>query len=261
MQNIFSKLVQGESEIIATAIHDGHDVRDDVQNQYIISSEERLREEDPYTGRWTDIAATSVIAKNSRFQVDLNRPREKAVYITPDDCWGLHVWKTKPTEETVEKSLAEYDLFYNTMHTVISKLVEKHKHIVILDLHTYNHMRDGADGPPADPKGNPEINVGTGIDNRPKWRNLVDRYIKDFHDFDFMGRHLDVRENIKFKGGHFSRWCHQNFPESCCVLSVEVKKIFMDEWTGKLNKPVFDEVHKVLHATTEGILEELQKLK
>ena len=261
MLDIFSKFVVGKSQVIATAIHDGHDTRTEVTNQFAISSADRLREEDPFTGLWTDIADTSVVCRNSRFQVDLNRPREKAVYIKPEDAWGLKVWQTTPTEESVKDSLAEYDYFYTTMHKIISDLIHKHKHIVILDLHTYNHMRDGSDGPPADPAGNPEINVGTDTTNRPKWRSLVDRYIDDFIKFNFMGRHLDVRENIKFKGGQFSKWCHQNFPDSCCVLSVEVKKIFMDEWTGKRDIPTFDAVHEALKATTIGIFEELQKLK
>jgi hypothetical protein len=41
-----------------------------------------------------------------------------------------------------------------------------------------------------------------------------------------------VRENIKFKGGYFSQWIHENYPENSCVIAIEVKKFFMDEWTG-----------------------------
>ena len=32
-------------------------------------------------------------ARRSRFEVDLNRPREEAVYRVPEDCWGLDVWR------------------------------------------------------------------------------------------------------------------------------------------------------------------------
>ena len=41
--------------------------------------------------------------------------------------------------------------------------------IVVFDLHTYNHRRNGPDGPPADPAGNPQVNIGTGTMNRDRW--------------------------------------------------------------------------------------------
>ena len=37
-----------------------------------------------------------IIVNRSRFEVDINRPRDKAVYITPEDAWGLHIWKNIP---------------------------------------------------------------------------------------------------------------------------------------------------------------------
>ena len=72
-----------------------------------LSDRDRLREEDPYTSCWVDIAETHIVALRSRFEVDLNRPRDKAVYVMPGDCWDLDIWKEKPSDEIIKKSLEE----------------------------------------------------------------------------------------------------------------------------------------------------------
>ena len=78
--------------------------------------------------------------------------------------------------------------------------------------------------------------------------------------FDFLGRHLDVRENVKFRGGQFSRWIHQTFPESGCALAIEFKKFFMDEWTGEPDKTQLEAIRQALQSTVPGILETLETL-
>jgi hypothetical protein len=130
---------------------------------------------------------------------------------------------------------------------------------VVFDLHTYNHRRDGSDGPPADPEQNPEVNLGTGTMDRDQWAGLVDRFMADLSAVDFMGRQLDVRENVKFRGGNFARWIHETFPESGCALSIEFKKCFMDEWTGQPYPNQLDAIQQALVATVPGVLDELAK--
>ena len=45
------------------------------------------------------------------------------------------------------------------------------------------------------------------------------------------GHRLDVRENVRFTGGHLSHWVADHYPTTACVLAVEFKKTFMDEWS------------------------------
>lgn len=247
--------------LVATAIHDGHQLRKEVSELMVLSEEDRLREEDPFTGKWTTIGNTQIIGTHSRFEVDLNRPREKAVYQKPADAWGLDVWKHTPSQEMVSRSLSEYDAFYKEAYQIFSKLEKQFGHFVVFDLHSYNHRREGPDGPQADPELNPEVNLGTGTMNREKWAPVVDRFITDLRNFDFNGRQLDVRENVKFKGGQFSNWTHQTFPDSACSLSIEFKKFFMDEWTGKPDVQQLEKIRLALKSTIPGVLEELEKMK
>jgi len=254
------EIAEGQEPLAATAIHHGHGLRDEVAECMALSDAERLREEDPYTGVWTTVVTTRLVARRSRFEVDLNRPREAAVYRSPEDAWGLRVWKREPTADLAERSLGEYDSFYAEAHRVFSEMQRRFGHFVVLDLHSYNHRRQGPDSPPADPAANPEVNVGTGTLDRERWAPLIDRFIGDLSAFGFLGRHLDVRENVRFRGGRFPRWIHENFPESACCLAVEVKKFFMDEWTGKVAAEEFEAVPRALEATLPGLLESLATL-
>jgi hypothetical protein len=136
---------------------------------------------------------------------------------------------------------------------------ERYGHFVVLDLHSYNHYRQGRRGMPADQEGNPEINIGTGTMRRELWASLIDRFIDDLRGFDYFGRHLDVRENVKFRGGQLSRYIHEHFPDSGCAIAVEVKKIFMDEWSGTVDGMQLKEIRGALSGTIPGIVDELKK--
>src|SRR5687768_7825373 len=82
-------ITPGDGPIVATAIHDGHELRSDLAALCALTSAERLREEDPFTAAWTTVAPTRVVVHRSRFEVDMNRPRAGSVYRTPEEAWGL----------------------------------------------------------------------------------------------------------------------------------------------------------------------------
>jgi N-formylglutamate amidohydrolase len=225
-----------------------------------LADAKRLREEDPFTAGWTSIAENRLVGSQSRFEVDLNRPREKAVYIHPEDAWGLHIWKEPPPAEVIERSLAVYDAFYEEAHRLFTEFERRFGHFVVFDLHTYNHRREGPDGPIADVQGNPEVNLGTGTMDRDRWTPVVERFLEGLSTFDFLGRQLDVRENVRFRGGQLARWTHKHFPGSGCVLAIEFKKFFMDEWTGIPDSAQLKAIPQGLQSTIPGVLEALREV-
>jgi N-formylglutamate amidohydrolase len=222
-----------------------------------LAGADRLREEDPFTAGWTSIAENRLVGSQSRFEVDLNRPREKAVYLHPEDAWGLHVWKEPPPPEVIEGSLAVYDAFYEEARRLFTELESRFGRFVAFDLHTYNHRREGPGGPIADVEGNPEVNLGTGTMDRNRWTPVVECFLKELSAFDFLGRQLDVRENVRFRGGQLARWTHAHFPGSGCVLAIEIKKFFMDEWTGIPDSAQLEAIKTGLRSTIPGVLEAL----
>lgn len=252
---------EGEGPLIATAIHAGHKVRRELLPVLALDETARSREEDPYTDYWVKAAPTWLVPTRSRFEVDLNRSRDEAVYKTPEVAWGLHVWKRPLDENAVSISLEEYDAFYAELGQLLSRMAGHHRHFVIWDLHAYNFRREGPNASPADPDLNPDINIGTGSLDRSRWGGLVDRFMHDLATFDFLGHHLDVRENVKFKGRQLAQWIHHHFPESACVLSIEFKKFYMDEWTGVGEIEQIQALRKALESTIPSLMEQLEKVQ
>jgi N-formylglutamate deformylase len=252
------RLQEGHGPVVAVAVHHGHDLRPEVARLIALDEAERLREEDPYTGGWTDIADTGMVVERSRFEVDMNRPRDLAVYLEPERAWGLRVWREPPPPDVLDRSLAQHDAFYHQVRDVLSRTEQAFGGFVVFDLHTYNHRREGPDRI-ADPAGNPDINVGTGTMPRERWAPLVDRLIADLREQDVLGERLDVRENVRFRGGFFPRWVHETFPRTGCALAIEVKKIFMDEYTGELDHARWAAIGQALKAMVPGVREELAR--
>lgn len=225
MNQSFFEIENLATPLIATAIHDGHFIREELRPFMLLNEQERAKEEDPYTAFMiTDLPVTKIKVSSSRFQLDLNRFIEKAIYEKPEDAWGLNVWESLPDAEKT-KLRSDYDNFYDSVKHLLDETINIHGYALILDVHTYNHRRDNA-FTEADIDGNPEINTGT-FYNNPKWKELCSDYTQFLTSQDF-----DARENIKFKGGAFAQWMINNYGDKICVLSVEFKKTFMDEWTG-----------------------------
>ena len=243
-----------KTPIIATAIHAGHGMRASLKSNSKLTSSQRLREEDPFTDMFAKAAETYVIAKNSRFEVDLNRPREKAVYRYPQDAWGLDMWNTELKDENIEYSLDQYDLFYASLKKMLDHYLTVHDKLIVLDIHSYNHRRNGPKAPFDDNEENPEINIGTGtIKNRAHWGQIIDTCIQSLSNHTVMGRFLDVRENVKFQGGQLASWIHTTYPESVCCLSIEFKKIFMNEWIGEADHKFLEDIHNMMKQTIKNL--------
>jgi hypothetical protein len=223
---------RGFSPILGTAIHNGHKVRGDVEALMALPRNERMREEDPFTEFVIRDLPNRIVFHRSRFEVDLNRPRDAAVYLIPEQAWGLDIWDQRPCPAIVKQLLTVHDAYYSMLRQVLYDIEERHKHFIVLDIHSYNHRRDGPDAPPSPLETAPDVNIGTFSMDRDRWAHVVDPFMAKLRQFDFRGRRMDVRENVSFQGkGEQTRFIHEVFPKSGCAIAVEFKKFFMDEWT------------------------------
>ena len=96
--------------------------------------------------------------------------------------------------------------------------------------------------------------------DRSAWSPIVDRWLETMRSHDYLGRRLDVRENVKFFGGQLPRWIHENFPHSVCALAIEVKKFFMNEWTGELDSTQHQAIGQALAAAAAAVGDALEKI-
>lgn len=220
-----------DSPFWSFAIHDGHHIDNDLLPYLLLSNSQRLREEDPYTALIGELPINQFVVGTSRFQLDLNRRVEDAVYLHPDQAWGLKVWNENLPSTFLETLYKRHRDLYRIIRQHIQACIQQYGFFVVLDIHSYNCKRLSPTER-VDLEANPQINLGTYY-NTPKWRGLTEQFVEALGDQELYGESIDVRENVKFKGGYLTQFLNQNFGEHGCVFSIEFRKDFMDEWTGE----------------------------
>ena len=247
------------SPLIGTAIHNGHAVRQELAALMALDEPGRLREEDPFTEFTIRDVPNRVVFHRSRFEIDLNRDREGAVYLRPEQAWGLDVWREAPGHELVARSLAVHDSYYSMLAHLLSDIEAEFGTFVLLDVHSYNHRRAGAVAEPTAAIDAPIINIGTSSMDRARWADVLDPFIASLRSVQFRGAGLDVRENVAFQGkGEQTRFVHENFLLSGCAIAVEFKKVFMDEWTGEPDREVLTLLRRAIRESLPVLMAALK---
>ena len=245
-------VTRGASPIIASAIHDGHGLRPDVAAAMALSDGDRLREEDPFTGQAVAEVDNHIIVHRSRFEFDLNRAADGAIYETPEQSWGLKVWHEAPDPALFARSRELHAAYYRMLGSYLDEIAAEHERFVLLDVHSYNHRRDGPEGIATPQEEAPDINIGTFSMPREQWAFLLDPLMEAMRGFDFNGRKLDVRENVAFQGkGEQTRFVHERYPGRACAIAIEYKKFFMDEWSGEPDPAELDAMRRLITMSAE----------
>jgi N-formylglutamate amidohydrolase len=213
---------------IVTAIHAGHNVRDELLPLMLLPEEGRRFEEDVATDRIIADCASTVSALDSRSEYDLNRPPDLALPLTPERFWGVTVYHTPPPEEMNRRSLEKYDAFYRFVGSYLQVLLERFGYCVVYDIHSYNISRQVQKGiahPPA-------FNLGTALLDRSRWGDAISAWLGTLRTINVPGRSVSVAENLVFDGkGEFCRKLTA-WDANILVLPTEISKVYMNEHTG-----------------------------
>src|SRR5210317_1078320 len=87
------------------AIHDGHQFRKELWSNCLHTEYDRWYEEDPETKNMVKTLPIVIAGCDSRFEYDLNRPPEEAVFET---AWGKQLWREPLSENVKNKSLKKH---------------------------------------------------------------------------------------------------------------------------------------------------------
>ena len=218
------------------AVHDGHQFRKELWDNCIHSEYERWFEEDPETKEMVKTHPIVIAGMDSRFEYDLNRAPETAIYT---DAWGKQLWHNPLPENQREKSLQKHVNFYKIVHALISKLEEKFGVCIVYDMHSYNWKRWDREVP--------TWNLGTAnVDNNrfgneiESWRSILEK----------MPLPNDIKSTSKindtFQGnGYFLKFITNNF-KNTLVLATEIAKVYCDELAQVMYPEVVAAVEKYL---------------
>lgn len=247
------EISRNDGPVIATSVHSGNEVRPDLADRLALTREERFREEDPLTDVLAGVGDQTFRARTSRFEIDLNRPEHEAVYLEPSDAWGLDIWKEKPTDAMVRESLQARSEFYAMMKVWIEDSISRYGRIFLIDLHSFNHRRDGKNADPSPMDSNPDIDLGVTTADLDRFGSLADSFEAGLQGT-AGGRQLDIRRNVRFiDGGHWPEWVYAEYGSDVCTITVEDKKIFMDEWTGLADIQILEDLRLGLARATHAV--------
>ncbi|CAL2061491.1 N-formylglutamate amidohydrolase [Tenacibaculum sp. 190524A05c] len=230
---------------VCAAVHDGHQFRKELWDNCLHSEYDRWYEEDPCTKEMVDSNPIVIAGLDSRFEYDLNRDPESAIY---DDAWGKQLWKTSLPQVMKEKSLAKHQAFYQVVEALISKIEEKHNRCIVYDMHSYNWKRWDREVP--------TWNLGTAnVDN--------DRFKDDIENWRLILEQMPLPNEIKstskindtFQGnGYFLKFITEKFDHTL-VLATEIAKVYCDE----LEQVIYPEVVKAVKVYLDRMLKEHAK--
>lgn len=207
---------------VCTAIHDGNKIREELISKIKLQEYERWFEEDPHTGDFIKAMPITMIVHDSRFEYDLNRKPENAIY---EEAWGKQVWSKKLTTKEKQESLKKHSSFYQVLGALVGKIESLYDGCVVYDMHTYNHRRWD--------RAVPLFNVGTEHIDRQRYAPVVDNWLEELKQVKVETVANVTAENDVFFGrGYNVEYITTNF-NNTLVLATEVKKVFCNELTGE----------------------------
>jgi uncharacterized protein (TIGR02421 family) len=205
---------------VCTAIHDGHKLRTELQEICLLTAEERLYEEDPFTADFIQSLPITLIGLDSRYEYDLNRDEENCIY---EEAWGKQVWNRSLTDQEKQVSLIKHKAFYKVVFALISKLEKDFGSAIIYDIHSFNYKRH---------KTSFLFNIGIENIDIKKYNSQISYWKKQLLTIKTRKITPEVSVNHIFYGrGYLLKFVKDNF-DNTLVLATELQKVFMNELDG-----------------------------
>jgi N-formylglutamate deformylase len=251
--------IDAPSPVLALAAHAGHAMREELQPWLHASERTRRVEEDPRIDRLLEPFPVALWTEASRFEIDLNRPRHAAVYLGPETCWGIQLWRELPPSHVLERSRRGHDEAWAAIDRLVDDAVERFGFCVLLDFHSYCWRRERELERWWDDPGRPFFNLGT-CGAHPRFRALNQALLDALRPIRWQRRPVTVGENETVRGGSIHRRQQRRHPGRVVVPSLEIKKVFMDEHSGDFYEPGWTRLAEQTTAAWYRVLEDLPAL-
>jgi uncharacterized protein (TIGR02421 family) len=234
---------------VCTAIHAGHNLRTNLAKKCLLSAEQRLIEEDPYTDQLINCFPITLVAHDSRYEYDLNRDAENCLY---DIAWNKPVWKPKLTAKDRQVSLAKHQNYYDVLHALLTKLQQLFGGAFLLDLHSYNWQIRQYDNAPV-------FNIGTEQIDVSRWDSVIKRFESQLKKTKLAHVETTVVRNGVFYGRGYQATFINNYFNQVLIIPLEIKKVFMDETTGECYPLVLEKIQQNLYVAVINAVKAFSK--
>jgi len=219
----FSLKIEAYTPFICTSVHSGHRLRTTLINKCALTEKERLYEEDPFTDQLIQAMPITLMAKDSRYEYDLNRPVANCIY---NKAWGKTVWSKRPSNKERQVSVFKHQQFYRVLDALVTAIEKQFGAAMIFDVHSYNHMRRNDE--------TPTFNLGTEQIDLDRWQPVVELALNRLAKLELPNMPVSAKDNAVFYGrGYMISHVNSRF-QNTLVLPLEIKKVFMDELSGEL---------------------------
>lgn len=213
---------------VCGAVHDGHHFRRELWDNCLHSGYDRWYEEDPETKNMVISHPILIAGCDSRFEYDLNRPPEEAVFET---AWGKQLWREPLDEKEKSKSLRKHNDFYRVVHALIEKIESKFGICIVYDIHSYNWKRWDREVP--------TWNLGTHNIDNDRFGEEVESWRQSLSEMKLPNgiKSTAAINNTFYGNGYFLKYITKTF-KNTLVLATEIAKVYCDEYT----RTIFPEV-------------------
>ncbi|WP_066218414.1 N-formylglutamate amidohydrolase [Formosa haliotis] len=215
----FTIKVEKYVPFICGAIHDGHHFKRDLWEYCTHSEYERWYEEDPETKHMVSNCPIVISGLDSRFEYDLNRSPEEAIY---KDAWGKPLWKKPLLKSLRDRALNKHKNFYKVLHHLVATIESIYGHAIVYDLHSFNIKRWDRDIP--------TWNLGTSNVDESRFKKVINGWRHMLTEIK-LSKHIPSTAGINdtFQGnGYFLKYITANF-KNTLVLATEIGKVYCDE--------------------------------
>lgn len=203
------------------AIHSGSNLRSELYKKIALNDYQRWYEEDPHTDDFVKSMPITLIANDSRYEYDLNRPLNDCIYTK---AWDKNVWEIALSSSEKKQSKLKHQEFYLVLEALVKKIEHMFGASIVYDIHSYNYKRWD--------RNVPVFNIGTERIDTSKYRKNIDKWMSELSQIEIPDCQNVVAENDVFFGrGYALEFITKKF-RNTLVLATEIKKVYCDELTG-----------------------------
>lgn len=224
----FTLKIEDYTHYICGAVHDGHQFRKELWDNCTHSEYDRWYEEDPETKTMVQSHPILIAGCDSRFEYDLNRTPEEAVFET---AWGKQLWFRPLSNEMKNKSLQKHTNFFRVVQALVAKIESKFGVCIVYDMHSYNWQRWDREVP--------TWNLGTSNVDNVRFGNDIEIWRQSLSELKLPSKIVSSSAvNNTFHGnGYFLKYITNNF-KNTLVLATEIAKVYCDEY----NQIIYPEI-------------------